>query len=187
MIDMTEIHLYVQAYAEQPGCQCTLHCTTIKFILGERFKESKLFSEQQKRIGVFYLKSCRPSIFSLICERESDQNNRITGKITKISAGICRKWFSDWEKKPFHPFSLLLSRWHFYGKILLIFCEFLRPILAWQEQRKWCLVFFHQEGHIALLQKNYQTKPCQFGIYTKSFSYLVQWVSEILIYKVSQL
>ena len=25
----------------------------------------------------------------------------------------------------------------FYGKILLIFCEFLRPILAWQEQRKW--------------------------------------------------
>ena len=152
-----------------------------------RFKESKLFSEQQKRIGVFYLKSCRPSIFSLICERESDQNNRITGKITKISAGICRKWFSDWEKKPFHPFSLLLSRWHFNGKILLIFCEFLRPILAWQEQRKWCLVFFHQEGHSALLQKNYQTKPCQFGIYTKSFSYLVQWVSEILIYKVSQL
>ena len=71
------------------------HSTTIKFILGERFKESKLFSEQQKRIGVFYLKSCRPSIFSLICERESDQNNRITGKITKISAGICRKLFSD--------------------------------------------------------------------------------------------
>ena len=29
------------------------HCTTIKFILGERFKESKLFSEQKKRIGVF--------------------------------------------------------------------------------------------------------------------------------------
>ena len=67
------------------------HCTTIKFILGGRFKETKLFSEQKKRIGVFYLKSCRPSIFSLICERESDQNNRITGKITKISAGICRK------------------------------------------------------------------------------------------------
>ena len=87
------------------------------------------------------------------------------------------------RKKPFHPFSLLLSRWHFNGKILLIFCEFLRPILAWQEQRKWCLVFFHQEGHSALLLKNYQTKPCQFGIYTKSFSYLVQWVSEILIYK----
>ena len=163
------------------------HCTTIKFILGGRFKETKLFSEQKKRIGVFYLKSCRPSIFSLICERESDQNNIITGKITKISAGICRKWFSDWEKKPFHPFSLLLSRWHFNGKILLIFCEFLRPILAWQEQRKWCLVFFHQKGHSALLQKNYQTKPCQYGIYTKSFSYLVQWVSEILIYKVSQL
>ena len=121
--------------------------------MGGRFKETKLFSEQKKRIGVFYLKSCRPSIFSLICERESDQNNRITGKITKISAGICRKWFSDWEKKPFHPFSLLLSRWHFNGKILLIFCEFLRPILAWQEQRKWCLVFFHQEGHSALFQK----------------------------------
>ena len=145
------------------------------------------FLNKRKELEFFYLKSCRSSIFSLICERESDQNNRITGKITKISAGICRKWFSDWEKKPFHPFSLLLSRWHFYGKILLIFCEFLRPILAWQEQRKWCLVFFHQEGHIALLQKNYQTKPCQFGIYTKSFSYLVQWVSEILIYKVSQL
>ena len=30
-----------------------LHCTTIKFILGGRFKESKLFSEQKKRIGVF--------------------------------------------------------------------------------------------------------------------------------------
>ena len=55
------------------------HCTTIKFILGGRFKETKLFSEQKKRIGVFYLKSCRPSIFSLICERESDQNNRIIG------------------------------------------------------------------------------------------------------------
>ena len=80
-----------------------VQCTTIKFILGGRFKESKLFSEQKKRIGVFYLKSCRPSIFSLICERESDQNNRITGKITKISAGICRKWFSDWEKKAFSP------------------------------------------------------------------------------------
>ena len=155
--------------------------------MGGRFKESKLFSEQKKIIGVFYLKSCWPSIFSLICERESDQNNRITGKITKISARICRKWFSDREKKPFHPFSLLLSRWHFYGKIILIFCEFLRPILAWQEQRKWCLVFFHQEGYSALHQKNYQTKPCQYRIYTKSFSCLVQWVSEILIYKVSQL
>ena len=110
--------------------------------MGGRFKESKLFSEKKKRIGVFYLKSCRSPIFSLICERESDQNNRITGKITKISAGICKKWFSDWEKKPFHPFSLLLSRWHFNGKILLFFCEFLRPILAWQEQRKWCFVFF---------------------------------------------
>ena len=150
-------------------------------------RKPSYFLNKRKELEFFYLKSCRPSIFSLICERESDQNNRITGKITKISAGICRKWFSDWEKKPFHPFSLLLSRWHFNGKILLIFCEFLRPILAWQEQRKWCLVFFHQEGHIALLQKNYQTKPCQFGIYTKSFSYLVQWVSEILIYKVSQL
>ena len=164
-----------------------MQCTTIKFILGGRFKESKLFSEQKKRIGVFYLKSCRPSIFSLICERESDQNNRITGKITKISAGICRKWFSDWEKKPFHPFSLhtknLFTHFRytqkFYDNFCLIFCEFLVPILTGANQRKWHFIFFLHEGHSAMVQKNYQTEPCHFGTYTKSFSFLRPMCTEI--------
>jgi len=53
--------------------------------LGGQFKESK------KIIGVLYLKSCWPSIFSHTGERESDQNNRITGKLDKIPAGISRK------------------------------------------------------------------------------------------------
>ena len=29
-----------------------MHCTTIKFVLGGRFKESELFSEYKERIGV---------------------------------------------------------------------------------------------------------------------------------------
>ena len=44
--------------------------------------------------------------------------------------------------------------------------------------------FFYQEGHSALVQKNYQTKAWHIGTYTQIFSFLVQWVSEILISKV---
>ena len=47
--------------------------------------------------------------------------------------------------------------------------------------------FFYQEGHSALVQKYYQTKVWHIGTYTKSFIFLVQWVSEILISKVIQL
>ena len=47
--------------------------------------------------------------------------------------------------------------------------------------------FFDQEEHSALVQKNYQSKVWHIGTYTKSFSFLVQWVSEILISKVIQL
>ena len=43
--------------------------------------------------------------------------------------------------------------------VLQFFGPFFRPILNWQEQKKWCFVPFYQEGYSALVQKNYQIKP----------------------------
>ena len=64
----------------------------------------------------------------------------------------------------------------------------LQPITVYKlpKSQLWLAASLTGSPHF-IKSKNYQTKPCQFGIYTKSFSYLVQWVSEILIYKVSQL
>ena len=53
-------------------------------------------------IGVLYLKSCRPSIFSHAGERESDQNNRITGNSPKYQHEYAENDFQI-EKKTFSP------------------------------------------------------------------------------------
>ena len=58
--------------------------------------------------------------------------------------------------------------------------------LDWCKPAKVMFYFFDQEDHGALVQKNYQTKVWHIGTYTKSFSFLVQWVLEILISKVIQ-
>ena len=63
---------------------------------------------------------------------------------------------------------------------MLIFLWFLVPIFTGANQ----FMFFLHKGHSALVQKNYQTKAWHIGTYTQIFSFLVQWVSEILISKV---
>ena len=83
------------------------------------------------------------------------------------------------RKNPFHPFSLLCTTQKNYDNFCLIFCDFLVPILTVANQRKWHFIFFLHEGHSAMVQKNYQTEPCHFGTYTKSFSFLQPMCTEI--------
>ena len=76
------------------------------------------------------------------------------------------------------------------SRLVYIFCfvfVFFCTNLDWWKPAEVMFYFFDQEGHSALVQKNYQTKVWHIGTYTKSFSFLVQWVSEILISKVIQL
>ena len=138
----------------------------------------------------FKLKYCWPSIFD---ERESATNNRITDKLSVLR----RKWGIIHSLKILRRTRklrvLLVRIWNaclthfrcscqddtFMTKNALIFSDFFRPILTWQDQRKWCCVSFYQEGHSALVQKNYQTKPWHIGTYTKSFSFLWQMCTEI--------
>ena len=56
----------------------------------------------------------------------------------------------------------------------------------WFEQTSPSEVFFFflQEGHIALVQKNYHAKPCHFRIYTKNFIFLGPICTEIWHFKV---
>ena len=79
-------------------------CMTIKFILGGRFKESKLFSEQQKRIGVFYLKSCRPSIFSLYVRGKVTKTIELQGKSPKYQQEYAENDFQIKKKSLFTHF-----------------------------------------------------------------------------------
>ena len=71
---------------------------------------------------------------------------------------------------------------------VLFFCDFLVPSLTCANQPKWGFIgevcFFLHEGHITLVQKNYHTKPCHFGTYTKKFSFRGPICTEIWHFKV---
>ena len=97
-----------------------------KFVLGGRFKESELFSEKKKIIGVLYLKSCQSLIFSHTGERESDQ---INGNSPKYQHEYVENDFQI-EKKTFSPIFAAPVKLTLLWKSCAIFCDFLRPILA---------------------------------------------------------
>jgi len=88
--------------------------------------------------------------------------------------------FCRWELKMLVPLhGLFCSTWKFYHIFCLFFCDFPVPILTWANQPKWKLYFFLHEGHSALVQKNYQTKPCHIGTFIKCFSSLWPMCTEI--------
>ena len=74
-------------------------------------------------------KPCQTSIFSHAGERESDQNNRITGNSPKYQHEYAENDFQI-EKKTFSPIFAAPVKLTLLWKSCAIFCDFLRPILA---------------------------------------------------------
>ena len=64
-------------------------------------------------------------------------------------------------------------------QFLLFFCDFLVPILTGANQPKWRFIFSLQEGHSAVVQKNYHARPWHIGTYTKSVGFLWPMCIEI--------
>ena len=81
------------------------------------------------------------------------KTKELQGNLPKYQQEYAENDFQIEKKKPFHPFSLLCNTQKNCDIFCLIFCDFLVPILTFANQRKWHFIFFHQEGHSAMVQK----------------------------------
>ena len=73
------------------------------------------------------------------------------------------------EKKPFSPIFATLHHTKMLRQFLLIFCDFLVPILTGANQRKWHFIFFLHEGHSAMVQKKLPNRAMPFWNLHKKF------------------